>query len=161
DIQNTLTHEVGHAVGMAHNPDDITSVMFPGAAKDETCKRELDTDDLAGLQYLYPTSSAAAANSNDAGVDGDAQAVGCSTAGGDAALWLALVLIPMMVRLLKGRSAKAAAVILAVIPAVAMASGSRRADAPAKDAAVVSTAKVVTARTLAPKQGDRLLVTEL
>ena len=53
DIQNTLTHEIGHAFGLAHNPDDPHAVMFPTAAPGETVKRILSDDDLAGLRALY------------------------------------------------------------------------------------------------------------
>ena len=53
DIQNTLTHELGHAFGLAHNPDDPGAVMYPTATAGETLKRVLSEDDLAGLRALY------------------------------------------------------------------------------------------------------------
>ncbi len=55
DLQNTLTHEVGHALGLMHNPTDETSVMYPSAAPGEICKRTLSADDIAGLAQLYPS----------------------------------------------------------------------------------------------------------
>jgi hypothetical protein len=53
DLQNTLTHELGHAMGMAHNTTDATVVMYPGAPKGQITKRTLTPDDEAGLAFLY------------------------------------------------------------------------------------------------------------
>src|SRR5262249_40549163 len=41
DVQNTTTHELGHAMGLQHNPDDPTVVMYPTANPGETSKRDL------------------------------------------------------------------------------------------------------------------------
>lgn len=54
DLQNTLTHELGHALGLMHNASDETSVMYPSAAPGEICKRTLGQDDIAALAQLYP-----------------------------------------------------------------------------------------------------------
>ena len=71
DLQNTLTHELGHALGLMHNAGDPTSVMFPSAAPGETNKRTLGTDDIAGLSSLYGAVEAAE--------EPAAPAVGCSS----------------------------------------------------------------------------------
>ncbi len=53
DVQNTLTHEVGHFLGLDHsNVADAT--MFGRAPEGETQKRTLHTDDIAGLVSIYP-----------------------------------------------------------------------------------------------------------
>jgi hypothetical protein len=53
DVQNVLSHEIGHALGLAHEPDVRAATMFPSSPQCETQKRDLDDDDIAGLDYLY------------------------------------------------------------------------------------------------------------
>ena len=53
DVQNVLTHEVGHVVGLDHS-DQVNAVMYARASAGETNKRHLTADDLAGACYLYP-----------------------------------------------------------------------------------------------------------
>jgi hypothetical protein len=53
DVQNTLTHEVGHFIGFDHSPlRDAT--MFGMAPEGETQKRTLHADDIEGLAQVYP-----------------------------------------------------------------------------------------------------------
>lgn len=53
DIQNTMTHELGHALGLDHPPlSDAT--MFASAPPGETEKRSLHADDTAGVCAIYP-----------------------------------------------------------------------------------------------------------
>ena len=53
DVQNTVTHELGHTVGLNHTelPD---STMFAHAGPGETNKRTLADDDKAGVCTIYP-----------------------------------------------------------------------------------------------------------
>lgn len=53
DLQNTLTHEIGHVVGLDHvaNPG---STMEPTAPPGETHKRTLDEGTAAGFCGIYP-----------------------------------------------------------------------------------------------------------
>ena len=53
DLQNTLTHELGHALGLMHTNADPLAVMYPSSAPGETCKRTLSADDIDGLNDLY------------------------------------------------------------------------------------------------------------
>jgi uncharacterized protein (TIGR03382 family) len=56
DVQNTLTHELGHALGLMHNPMDARVVMYPRASTGEVGKRVLHDDDRDGLAALYSTA---------------------------------------------------------------------------------------------------------
>ncbi|MCB9522076.1 MAG: matrixin family metalloprotease [Myxococcales bacterium] len=53
DVANTLTHEVGHFIGLDHTPVRLAT-MFASAPPGETRKRDLHEDDVEGLCHLYP-----------------------------------------------------------------------------------------------------------
>jgi hypothetical protein len=53
DLQDVLTHEVGHLFGLAHDPTNVDATMYASADACETKKRELHPPDLEGLRYLY------------------------------------------------------------------------------------------------------------
>jgi hypothetical protein len=53
DIQNTLTHEIGHVVGLDH-VDTVGSTMEPTAPTGEISKRSLDRGTEAGFCETYP-----------------------------------------------------------------------------------------------------------
>ncbi len=53
DVQNTLTHEVGHMLGLAHNCDQ-GSTMFASANPGETSKRNLDDGSKRFVCDVYP-----------------------------------------------------------------------------------------------------------
>lgn len=54
DIQNTVTHESGHVLGLDHTPvPDAT--MYASAPEGELSKRTLANDDIQGLCDMYPT----------------------------------------------------------------------------------------------------------
>lgn len=56
DIQNTVTHEVGHVVGLSdlYESESEESTMYWSAAPGETKKRTLSDDDVLGLCSVYP-----------------------------------------------------------------------------------------------------------
>ena len=56
DLENTVTHEVGHFLGLAHS-GVATSTMFATTAPRETSKRDLAADDAAGVCAIYPEPS--------------------------------------------------------------------------------------------------------
>jgi hypothetical protein len=53
DIQNTLTHEIGHAMGLDHVTEPL-STMEPAAPIGETQKRIIDVGTAAGFCDTYP-----------------------------------------------------------------------------------------------------------
>ncbi|MFO0724879.1 MAG: matrixin family metalloprotease [Myxococcota bacterium] len=83
DLGNTMTHELGHALGLAHS-EVADATMFATSGKDETQKRDLSADDVAGLVEIYTNKEAvdpsAAGQPTVAGVP-----VGCSAAGSSPA----------------------------------------------------------------------------
>ncbi len=54
DLENTLTHEMGHYLGVAHTPDDEDATMFASANPGEVLKRDLRPDDEAAICNIYP-----------------------------------------------------------------------------------------------------------
>ena len=58
DVQNTLTHEIGHMIGFAHETSIFEATMFPDATPGELSKRDLHPDDVRGLCEVYPASGA-------------------------------------------------------------------------------------------------------
>lgn len=109
DLEGTLTHELGHALGLAHNKDLPEATMYPSTVPGETSKRKLNPDDVQGAQALYGTASAP---------KGDVPSTGCqSGVGSDGALALLAVLLMLGARRLR----KAAIVAAVAIPALAFA----------------------------------------
>jgi hypothetical protein len=55
DIQNILTHEIGHFIGLGHESGtiDTEATMYSHASVGETKKRTLKTNDLTGLRSAY------------------------------------------------------------------------------------------------------------
>lgn len=56
DVQNIVTHEVGHVVGLADLYDDTNSelTMYGYGKKGETKKISLESGDIQGCKMLYP-----------------------------------------------------------------------------------------------------------
>ena len=53
DVQNTVTHELGHTIGLDHSTV-IESTMFASAPLGEIKKRTLESDDIDGICQIYP-----------------------------------------------------------------------------------------------------------
>jgi hypothetical protein len=53
DVQNTVTHELGHALGLGHAPDPA-STMFASAPLGETSKRVIDPASKQFVCDVYP-----------------------------------------------------------------------------------------------------------
>jgi hypothetical protein len=64
DIENTVTHEVGHVLGLDHSSNDPfeenekirTATMYYATNPGITDGRSLESDDILGLQHLYPAN---------------------------------------------------------------------------------------------------------
>ena len=99
DIQNVVTHEAGHFLGLAHS-DVEGSTMSPTAPVGQTEKRDLAQDDVDGLCAVYGALPRAACSDKDcvarhgfspACEEPPASAASCSCAIGAVrprALWL-------------------------------------------------------------------------
>lgn len=53
DVQNTITHEAGHMLGLDHDVIEGSTMEFE-AALGEVAKRSLHPDDIEGLCAIYP-----------------------------------------------------------------------------------------------------------
>jgi hypothetical protein len=56
DIQNIITHEIGHFLGLGHEvvPKDTDATMYEVANTGEINKRSLNSNDLGGIRAAYP-----------------------------------------------------------------------------------------------------------
>lgn len=103
DIQNSATHEVGHACGLGHS--SVTeATMFGKTSSGETIKRTLHDDDLAGLDTIYgsggpTTSPSQGVSSGSSSSGGGGGGGGCTTGAspGDA-LFAALASLAFLTR---------------------------------------------------------------
>jgi hypothetical protein len=92
DVQNTMTHELGHALGLAHAPD-TWSTMYATADKGEIIKRQIDSDSARFLCDAYPASGiprdcVAIRAPRQLGAEDTATPLGCAAAPGGTVLAL-------------------------------------------------------------------------
>lgn len=64
DVQSIVTHEVGHAVGLAHSARPQASMYFV-TSRGITNNRTLHADDEAGLCFIYPLASTPCVSDGD------------------------------------------------------------------------------------------------
>ena len=53
DVQNTVTHEAGHSIGLAHSPNP-QATMYASTTDGEVSKRVLGSDDVQAICDIYP-----------------------------------------------------------------------------------------------------------
>ena len=89
DVQNTMTHEIGHLIGLDHTLA-LGSVMNPSAPQGELSKRNIDQGSADFVCRTYPKGLASQScvtpsleSSGNAAVLGQ-QAFGCSSSGAGA-----------------------------------------------------------------------------
>lgn len=147
DVQNTITHELGHVLGLMHNRAEEDVVMFPSAPPGEIIKRALKQDDRDGLLSLYSTADVAPTLPESVPV------VGCSGTGGPP---MAFAFAALLLASLRRRRA---ALALACVPALAFAS-EPQADVVSR-AADVALVQVSSRRSFTHPQHPGLILTEL
>lgn len=95
DVRNTLVHEIGHVIGLAHSTEE-SATMYATAPNGETKKRDLAGDDRNALCTIYPADGDTAicppAQPLDrcgegSGSSGQSSGMGCSGAAGDVTLF--------------------------------------------------------------------------
>jgi hypothetical protein len=122
DLRGVLTHEMGHVLGLGESYDVRMATMWPNVARGETHQRDLDDDDIDGVETAYSMAIAAenAASSGTSGGCGGASVVARRTHGGGPAVWLlaggGLVIAGLWLRMRarqgRGRSAPLFAMVL-------------------------------------------------
>jgi hypothetical protein len=88
DLLNTVSHELGHALGVDHSPTVEQATMFPSTFLGEVAKRDLDGDDENAMRYLY------AGDMNEP----ESAKAGCTTAGTGAHHLAWLMVLPLLAR---------------------------------------------------------------
>jgi len=79
DVQNAMTHELGHFLGLAHAPDP-SSTMYANEPLGETSKRVLDSGSKQFVCDVYPAGRASIDCSASSGGGGGSSS-GCSSTG--------------------------------------------------------------------------------
>ena len=57
DIWNVATHEFGHFLNLGHENTIPDATMYSGTSKGETKKRDLHSDDITGIRFIYGASA--------------------------------------------------------------------------------------------------------
>lgn len=84
DLQNVLTHELGHALGLGHSARS-DAAMFSQTIRGEVNKRALSPDDHEGVRALYPAAANAAGKEGASEPTAGRSASGSAPAAGAAA----------------------------------------------------------------------------
>ena len=90
DLENIVTHEVGHALGLVDLKDQREATMFYMVLRGETLKRDLSEQDTAMLLELYE------------GIDVNEPAIGCNHSGQQTPA-LGIVLLMLLAAMRTGR----------------------------------------------------------
>lgn len=100
DLENTLTHEVGHFYGLGHMPVGSPTTMEIWAAPGETQKRSLERDDKNGLCAIYPPGTFPEECTGSTFYAEEDKGCGCATVGAQRSVDGRSLLLGMMMALL-------------------------------------------------------------
>ncbi len=106
DLQNVVTHELGHYLGIGHTTaDHHDATMYASADFGELTMRDLSTDDVAGLCDAYPVGALADScdRTPSGGLSLDCQSHDCGCrvpgsggGGGDRSAWIAMSVLAIV-----------------------------------------------------------------
>ena len=74
DVENILTHEMGHFLGLGEELSDQKATMYVVSMPCQTHKRKLTTDDVDAIDALYATPMLAGSSSSSGAPSGGASA---------------------------------------------------------------------------------------
>jgi MYXO-CTERM domain-containing protein len=117
DVQNTVTHEAGHSLGLDHPPDHPEATMYATGPPGETTKRVLAQDDTQGICSIYPRGAASMTCTGPA--PGGGGGCGCSASQTGPGATLVALLVLLQIRRRSRRT-----------PQLAMSSSTAKAIAP-------------------------------
>jgi uncharacterized protein (TIGR03382 family) len=106
DVQNTVTHEAGHTMGLAHSTDQ-TATMYAFAPNGETSKRILHPDDVQGICAIYPKGRPTSVSPGVPPPGSEVSGGGCGSSG--APSWEALLVAAALIALRRNQRASARA----------------------------------------------------
>ena len=100
DIQNTVTHEAGHSIGLDHSLKE-SATMYAFAPEGDVAKRSLDSDDTDAICAIYPKDKQTATCLGDPITltqtgSGEAGGCGCSSRGNGAPAELLLAALGLL-----------------------------------------------------------------
>lgn len=131
DVQNTITHELGHVLGLMHNANVQDLVMYPSAPPGEVAKRQLKQDDRDGLLSLYTDPAAPA-------LESPLPAQGCSSTGSSAPLFAAFGALLLLFSRRRARAVAKVSVVLLAVAAPYAAQASEPEVASADDVVIAT-----------------------
>jgi hypothetical protein len=90
DVRNTVTHEAGHFLGLAHSVDS-SATMYAFAPIGEVSKRSLHPDDIQGICDIYPKGKPTSVSPGVTPPNSDSPNGGCASAGSAPGLGVLLL----------------------------------------------------------------------
>ena len=108
DVQNTVTHELGHVLGMDHSKDH-TATMYYSANPGDINKRTLAQDDTNGLCYLYGADwlDVTPEHAETAEINTKDDSSGCTQSTHTSSPYAILIILSLFMIVLKLRTRKA------------------------------------------------------
>jgi hypothetical protein len=57
DLEHVVAHELGHALGLGDDPTEPSALMYPYTLPEDASRRSPASDDLAGIEAIYGSTS--------------------------------------------------------------------------------------------------------